>query len=79
MTFKHTGMAVLAAALLAGTGGAYAQDTATDTTRTVTTEDDGPDLGWLGLLGLAGLLGLRRKRDDHVRQTPTGTTTTNRM
>ena len=42
----------------------HAQQTDTDTQRTVRNDDHDTDKGWVGLIGLAGLLGLRRKDRD---------------
>jgi MYXO-CTERM domain-containing protein len=54
----------------------HAQQTDTDTQRTMATDDHDTDMGWLGLLGLAGLLGLKRRDRDEtiVRRDSTGTT-----
>ena len=56
----------------------HAQQTDTDTQRTVRNDDHDTDMGWVGLIGLAGLLGLRRKDRDRdatiVRRDNTGST-----
>lgn len=63
--------------LVSAAGVATAQTTSPGTTgggvRTESRADDRGYWGLLGLLGLAGLAGLRRRRDDGIRGTTTGT------
>jgi MYXO-CTERM domain-containing protein len=75
---KRICMIALTTGLLVGTAGlSSAQTTAPGTpaggARTEARDDGRGYWGLLGLLGLAGLAGLRRRRDDGIRGTTTGT------
>jgi MYXO-CTERM domain-containing protein len=64
--YCNIGRAIVASALVLGSGAATAQTTVDDGERDGYADRDrgtGFDLGWLGLLGLGGLLGLRREKD----------------